>query len=229
MTRGGDRVGLAHHVLDHQLIDSRGERCGKVDDLALALAPDGETMLVRGVLAGPGVLERRVSSRLLKWTVGLGGDRQVEVPWQHVSQILDHVSLALPAPDLGLAQGEQRAAQALERVLGPDAHAVKLGAERVDEAPVDETDMRRFSAVLGHAAVDEQGRQLGHVHELLAEKSGPLLSEAAGNAWVVRGACIGRSAWRARLGLGHHDARVRAVRSWPKTSDDPFVLGDEVA
>jgi sporulation protein YlmC with PRC-barrel domain len=184
-------------------------------------------MLVRGVLAGPGVLERRVRKRLLKWMIGLAGDRQVEVPWMHVSKVDDHVGLARKAPELGLAQGEQRAARALERVLGPEAHAVKLGPDRVEEAPVEETNLVRFSSLLGHPAVDEQGHHIGHIHELMAEKSGPLLGEAAGHAWVVQGACIGRSAWRARLGMGHHRMKVREVRSWPLDGSDPSVLGPE--
>jgi sporulation protein YlmC with PRC-barrel domain len=226
MTDGGDRVGLAHHVLDHQLVDSRGERCGKVDDLALETRPDG-TVEVRGVLAGPGVLRRRARHGWLRWLVGLAGDRQVEVPWQHVAQIVDHVSLAMPAPDLGLAEGEERAARVLGRVLGDDAHPVRLGADQVQDSPI-APDTLRLSALLGRTAVDTNGRPLGHLHELKAEKSGRVLGEAAGNAWVVVGACVGRSAIAARLGVARRRAEVRAVERWPQTPAEPIMLGRQL-
>jgi sporulation protein YlmC with PRC-barrel domain len=225
MTAAGDRLGLAHHVLDHQLVDARGERCGKVDDLALMAGERGE-MEVRAVLAGPGVLTRRVNSRALRWVTGLAGDRQVQVPWDQVADVQDHVTLAFSAPEVGLAQGEERAAELLGRVLGPDAHPVRLGPVGVPDAPVhDEPGMLRLSSVLGRSAVDESGAHLGRVHELVAEKSGRLLNEAAGNAWVIVGASVGRSAVRARLGLGNDDAVVRPVRQWPAGPTDPLVLG----
>lgn len=224
--RGGDRIGLAHHVLDHQLVDSRGERCGKVDDVSLhAQHGGGEAVLeVRGVLAGPGALGARMRRAWLRWLVGLAGDREVEVPWQHVTEIIDHVTLALPASNLGLARGEECAAEVLERALGPDAHPVKLGATSVEDAPLAPEGMVRLSSLMGRPAVDTDGREVGVVHELVAEKSGRMLGEAAGNAWVVVGVCTGRSALLARLGLGRGESHVRTVGRWPNGEGDPVVL-----
>jgi hypothetical protein len=49
-------IGLG--VLDHQLLDKDGRRCGKVDDLAIEGGP-GQTPEVVAILAGPGYWAQR--------------------------------------------------------------------------------------------------------------------------------------------------------------------------
>jgi sporulation protein YlmC with PRC-barrel domain len=224
--RGGDRIGLAHHVLDHQLLDSRGERCGKVDDVGI-VAQEGGGFEVRCVLAGPGTLQRRCNGSFLRWLVGLAGDREVAVPWEQVTGIDDHVQLAIPAPDLGLAQGEERAARFLERVLGPDAHPVKLGPSGVVEEAPPAHDVIRLSSLLGRRAVDAQGRDHGTIHEIAASKDGRMLGEAAGNAWTIIGAATGRGATAARLGRDRSAASVWPIVRLPEGDDDPVIVADE--
>ena len=51
MTRTEFDIGL--HVLDHQLLDKNGRRCGNVDDLAIE-GGAGEVPEVVAILAGPG-------------------------------------------------------------------------------------------------------------------------------------------------------------------------------
>ena len=47
------RIYLARNVLDHQLLDTDGRRCGNVDDLAIEGGP-GESAVVVAILVGPG-------------------------------------------------------------------------------------------------------------------------------------------------------------------------------
>jgi sporulation protein YlmC with PRC-barrel domain len=223
---GGDLIGIAHHVLDHQLLDSRGMRCGKVDDVGLAW--DGEGRLeVRSVLAGPGTLRRRVDGPVLRWLVGLAGDREVAVPWEQVSGIDDHVQLALPAAPLGLAQGEERAADFLSRVLGSQAHAVRTSPQDVAEDVYPDLEVIRLTGLLGCEAIGEDGTHRGCVHEFTARKAGRMLGEAAGNAWIVLGVATGRGATAARLGRDRSAASVWPVVALPEAPGDPIRVANE--
>jgi hypothetical protein len=49
-----DSIDLGLNLLDHQLLDAEGRRCGKVDDLALEGGP-GEELQLAAILSGPGV------------------------------------------------------------------------------------------------------------------------------------------------------------------------------
>jgi sporulation protein YlmC with PRC-barrel domain len=224
--KGGDRIGLAHHVLDHQLLDSRGERCGKVDDVGLVPLEDG-SIEVRCVLSGPGALRERMHGSFGRWLVGLAGDREVAVAWEQVTDVNDHVQLSLPAPVVGLAMGEERAARLVARVLGPDAHAAKLGPSQVLEDAAPTHDVVRLTSLLGRRAVDAQGRDRGVIHEVTARKDGRMLGEAAGNAWTIIGVATGRGAAAARLGRDRSAASVWPIAKLPEGTDDPVLVRDE--
>jgi sporulation protein YlmC with PRC-barrel domain len=219
------RIGLAHHLLDHQLVDSRGERCGKVDDLALSVDDHG-TLLVDAVLSGPGSIRRRARRPFTRWLFGLAGDREVAVHWRDVADIVDHVTLARPAPDLGLSRGEQHAAEVVSRVLGANAHAARLGPDRVTDPPPLGDEVLRLSGLLGTRVVDATGRELGRVREVRACKDGPLLSAAAGTAWRIVGLSLDLRGTIDRLGLpgrDHGQGALDASRvvDWRA---DPIVL-----
>ena len=49
----GTQIDIGLHVLDHQLLDRDGRRCGNVDDLAIEGGP-GERAEVVAILVGPG-------------------------------------------------------------------------------------------------------------------------------------------------------------------------------
>lgn len=197
-----DRIGLACRLLDHQLVDSRGERCGKVDDVLLRR--HGDELRVEAILCGPGALAHRARHRPARWFAGLAGDELVLVHWRDVTGLDGHVQLARSAPTLGLSRGEQHAAEVLERVLGTDADAVRLGPDRVARMEPDPklaaSACIRLSDVLGVPA------ELGgpRVREVFAHKAGPILNEVAGNAWVVTGIASGVRGLGARIGLGGH-------------------------
>ena len=57
------------YLLDHQLLDADGRRCGKVDDIALEGAPGGDFEVV-AILCGPGVWRARagVIGRIAAWS-----------------------------------------------------------------------------------------------------------------------------------------------------------------
>jgi hypothetical protein len=105
-----ERMDVAYRMLDAQLVDVDGRRCGKVDDLELTGAP-GEPLHVSAVLVGRGALPARLPRRLrgaatrvfgpLVW-----GETVRRVPWEEVEDITTRVTLRGKAEDLGLAGGD---------------------------------------------------------------------------------------------------------------------------
>jgi hypothetical protein len=106
---------LALGLLDHQLVDAEGRRCGKVDDLEIEGGP-GEKPVVRAVLVGPGAWSGR--GRLGRLAARLGGRRLVRVHWEEVDEVRTGVGLKRKAAELGLGRGDDRAARWVERVPG---------------------------------------------------------------------------------------------------------------
>ena len=113
-----DSIDLGLRVVDRQLIDVEGRRCGKVDDLALEGGP-GEALEVVAILSGPGVWPARAGliGRVASW---LGGGRRVRIPWQEVEHVGAHVKLRKRAEELGLARGDLRLARYIGRIPGAD-------------------------------------------------------------------------------------------------------------
>jgi sporulation protein YlmC with PRC-barrel domain len=80
-------IDLGLGLLDHQIVDCEGRRCGKVDDLELAGVRDG----------------RPVVAELL-----VGRRRKVHVPWDVVAKVDSAVHLKVRAAELRLARGDDR-------------------------------------------------------------------------------------------------------------------------
>src|SRR5207249_11410211 len=80
------RSDLGLNVLDHQLLDAEGRRCGKVDDLALEGGP-GEDLELAAMLCGPGVWRGRagLTGRIAAW---LGGRSE-----EHTSELQSRFDL----------------------------------------------------------------------------------------------------------------------------------------
>src|SRR5205814_10389002 len=78
-------IDIALQVLDHQLLDKNGRRCGNVDDLAIE-GGAGEVPEVVAILAGPGYWPQRAGlvGRLAGW---IGGGRRVRVDWSDVAKV----------------------------------------------------------------------------------------------------------------------------------------------
>ena len=111
-------IDLGLNLLDHQLLDAEGRRCGKVDDIALEGAP-GEELEVVAILCGPGVWRARagVIGRVASW---LGGGGRVRIPWDEVDGVASHVKLRKRAEELGLGRGDDRLRPYIEKIPGAD-------------------------------------------------------------------------------------------------------------
>ena len=113
-----EELDLALGVLDHQLLDRDGRRCGNVDDLAIEGGP-GEEAEVVAILSGPNVWRGR-AGLLGRIAARLGGNRRVRVPWTEVDSVKSHVQLKQRAPDYGLGLGDDRLRPFIERIPGAD-------------------------------------------------------------------------------------------------------------
>ena len=111
-----EELDIALGVLDHQLIDSDGRRCGNVDDLAIEGEP-GEDAEVVAILSGPDVWRGRAGllGRIAAW---IGGGGRVRVQWDEVAEIESHVRLKAKAGDYGLGRGDDRARPWIEWIPG---------------------------------------------------------------------------------------------------------------
>jgi hypothetical protein len=109
-------LGLA--VLDHQLLDCDGRRCGNVDDLAIEGGP-GENAEVAAILSGPNVWRGRAGF-LGRIAARIGGDGRVRTPWSEVADVKAHVTLKKRAPDYGLGRLDDRLRPWIERIPGAE-------------------------------------------------------------------------------------------------------------
>jgi sporulation protein YlmC with PRC-barrel domain len=107
------RLHVGHNILDHQLLDKDGRRCGNVDDLAV------EDAEVVAILSGPGYWPQR-SGRIGRLAGWLGGSGRVRIPWDEVAKIDSAVHLRRTAPEYGLGTGDDRVRPLLERIPGAD-------------------------------------------------------------------------------------------------------------
>jgi sporulation protein YlmC with PRC-barrel domain len=108
-------IDLGLGILDHQLVDSEGRRCGKVDDLELEGIRDGNPR-VAAILVGPPAWRHR--GRLGSLAARLSRARTTRVPWSAVAEIHSAVELRRPAAELRLGRGDDRARRLVERIPG---------------------------------------------------------------------------------------------------------------
>jgi sporulation protein YlmC with PRC-barrel domain len=103
----GDPIFIAHRLLDEQILDSEGQRCGRVDDIELTGSPPRITAL----LVGEALYPRRLPQRLRGIARRLAGPerwgaRALRVPWEEVDEINAAVHLRGKAAELGLGAGD---------------------------------------------------------------------------------------------------------------------------
>jgi sporulation protein YlmC with PRC-barrel domain len=108
-------IDLGLGILDHQLLDSEGRRCGNVDDLELEGVREGNPRVV-AILSGPGAWRGRGRlGRLAAWIAGGG---VVRIPWEEVADVKAHVELRKTAAELGLGKGDDRLRPFIEKIPG---------------------------------------------------------------------------------------------------------------
>lgn len=107
------KLHLGHNILDHQLLDKDGRRCGNVDDIAI------EDAKVLAILSGPGYWPARAGwvGRLAGW---VGGSKRVRIPWEEVTKVDSAVHLRKTATEYGLGKGDDRLRPYVERIPGAD-------------------------------------------------------------------------------------------------------------
>jgi sporulation protein YlmC with PRC-barrel domain len=114
-----DEFELAYRLLDAELIDSNGRRCGRVDDVEIEGDPGGPAQ-VTAILSGPEAFSARVPRPLRPASARLFGDDLVRVPWSAVQDIAEVVRLKQPGEDLGLGSGDTAAARVVARIPGAE-------------------------------------------------------------------------------------------------------------
>ena len=108
------QIDLAHGLLDHQLVDSDGVNCGKVDELELT-GLDGDAPEVAEILVGGNAWRSR--GLLGRFAARLAGEA-VHVPWAEVESVSSVVELKRPAVDLRLDRGDTRWARLVGKLPG---------------------------------------------------------------------------------------------------------------
>lgn len=103
----GAPIFLAHRLLDEQILDADGRRCGRVDDIEL----DGDPPRVTALLVGVGIFPRRVPARLRPlarrlFGVERWGANAMRIPWEEVDDVNATVRLRKVAHELGLGEGD---------------------------------------------------------------------------------------------------------------------------
>jgi sporulation protein YlmC with PRC-barrel domain len=106
MNRDGP-IFLGHRLLDEQILDSEGRRCGRVDDIELRGTPPR----VSALLVGEALYPRRLPQRLRGLARRLAGperwgSRALRIPWEEVDRIGAAVHLRGKAEELGLGHGD---------------------------------------------------------------------------------------------------------------------------
>jgi sporulation protein YlmC with PRC-barrel domain len=107
-------IDIALGILDHQLVDSEGRNCGKVDDLELG-GLDGPSPEVTEILVGGTAWRGR--GRLGRLAARLAGSA-VHVPFSEVESITSVVELRRPAAELRLNRGDVRWSSLLSWIPG---------------------------------------------------------------------------------------------------------------
>ncbi len=112
----GKQIDIGLHVLDHQLLDENGRRCGNVDDLAIE-GGVGEVPEVVAILCGPGYWGQR-AGRLGRFASWIGRGRRVRIPWSEVAKVDSAIELKQAAAELGLGRGDDRLRPYVDRIPG---------------------------------------------------------------------------------------------------------------
>jgi sporulation protein YlmC with PRC-barrel domain len=107
-------VDIALSVLDHQLIDSDGQNCGKVDDLEIAGLDGDSPEIVEIMVGGNAWRSRGLLGRLAAHLSG----NAVHVPWPEVDSVTSVVTLKRSAAELRLNGGDDRWATLVGKLPG---------------------------------------------------------------------------------------------------------------
>jgi sporulation protein YlmC with PRC-barrel domain len=108
---------LVYRVLDLQVVDVEGRRCGKVDDIELGGEPTRAVAILVGHGTYPDRLPGRRLPRLARRLIGPAvlGRNVIRVPWEDIDEIESAVHVRRPAAELALDRGDRVLERMLER------------------------------------------------------------------------------------------------------------------
>jgi sporulation protein YlmC with PRC-barrel domain len=103
---------LAYRVLDDQLVDVDGRRCGRADDIEFD-GGLGDPPRLHAIISGSASWHRRLPRPLRGLGARMFGsdtasDEVIRVPWEQVGDIGAVLTLNATARDLGLGRGDFR-------------------------------------------------------------------------------------------------------------------------
>lgn len=110
------QIDIGLKVLDHQIVDRDGRRCGNVDDIEIEGGP-GESARVSAILVGPGVWPQR-AGWIGRLASSIAGGGRTRIPWEEVADIESHVQLRRTAAEVGLGRGDDRVRPWIEKIPG---------------------------------------------------------------------------------------------------------------
>lgn len=109
---------LGLDLLDHQLVDSKGRLCGKVDDVEIKGEP-GKNAKVVALLSGADAWLYRLPDHL-EWLVRkfLKKPTMIRIPIEDIEEAKGPVILKKTAKSYGLGKGDDVAAEWLKKIPG---------------------------------------------------------------------------------------------------------------
>ena len=108
---------IGYRILDDDLIDSEGRRCGKVDDVEIE-GSFGEEAHIAAIVAGPGAWPGRLPGFLREIAQKVFAREVVRVPWSAVDDVSAVVKLNKTASELRLGRGDDRARPLIDWLPG---------------------------------------------------------------------------------------------------------------
>jgi sporulation protein YlmC with PRC-barrel domain len=187
------QLDLALHLLDDQLIDSQGQRCGRVDDVELRGGAAKHTRiaaLISGVGAWPNRLPRRLGPALR----GLTPPFAHRIPWDAVADVVTTVKLSRSRTELGLRSADGR-------------NVLWLG-KAVEDGML-------ASTLLGRTVVNGSGTRLGRVRDMQITRLTDDPSPEVREDWIVSGLLIGRRGVLQRFGFTRRERRSADTGATP--------------
>jgi sporulation protein YlmC with PRC-barrel domain len=112
-----DEFDVGYWLLDDEIIDCDGRRCGRVDDVELEGGP-GEATRITAIITGPGAFPDRLPKRFSGLGKRLFGDRVVRVPWSAIEDVDVVVRLKQKGAGLQLGRGDDAAGRWINRLPG---------------------------------------------------------------------------------------------------------------
>jgi hypothetical protein len=208
------RIDLMRQVLDKQLKDRHGEKIGKVDGLILGRGP-GEVLRVVAIETGLPTVLRRVSRGLAsvvsRFASRLSAPllRSARMAFREVLEIDDvEIRMDVSAAVTAARQGERWLSEHVVRRIPGGGGRPRAPRERTGRPPEPKNipGEIRLELALGRRIRAKNGRSIGRLEEVRAEKRG--------DSWEVANVRIGPAALFERIGAGTSLFGGRKEKGW---------------